>query len=113
MRTRKLRSCLAEKMQCFIDLRRLSGTDYQGQAQLLAYFDRFLVEQRVTEPRITREITDAYQQSLSRLCRRNQENHLGVVRQFCEYLSRTDPRCYIPERLRRIPWEEAQGWRAV
>ena len=47
MRTRKLRSCLAEKMQCFIDLRRLSGTDYQGQAQLLGYFDRFLVEQRV------------------------------------------------------------------
>ena len=53
MKTRKLRSCLAEKMQCFIDLRRLSGTDYQGQAQLLGYFDRFLVEQRVTEPRIT------------------------------------------------------------
>ena len=108
MTTRKLRSCLAEKMQCFIDLRRLSGTDYQSQAQLLGYFDRFLVEQRVTEPRITREITDAYQQSLSRLCRRNQENHLGVVRQFCEYLSRTDPRCYIPEPLRRIRWEEAR-----
>jgi len=108
MRTRKLRSCLAEKMQCFIDLRRLSGTDYQSQAQLLGYFDRFLVEQRVTEPRITRDITDAYQQSLGRLCRRNQENHLGVVRQFCEYLSRTDPRCYIPEPLRRIRWEEAR-----
>jgi site-specific recombinase XerD len=108
MRTRKLRSCLAEKMQCFIDLRRLSGTDYQSQSQLLGYFDRFLVEQRVTEPHITRDITDAYQRSLGHLCRRNQENHLCVVRQFCEYLSQTDSRCYIPEPLRRIRWEEAR-----
>ena len=27
---------------------------------------------------------------------------MSVVRQFCEYLSRTDPRCYIPERRRGI-----------
>lgn len=107
MSARKLHSGLADKMQCFIELRCLSGTDYQSQARLLGYFDRFLVEQGVTQPRITRNITDAYQQSLSHLRPRVQENRLCVVRQFCEYLARTDPRCYVPEPLRRIRSEGA------
>jgi hypothetical protein len=47
MRALKLRSCLAGPIQKFINLRRLSGTDYQGQAQLLGYFDRFLFEQKM------------------------------------------------------------------
>lgn len=108
MSTRELHSCLAQTIQCFIELRRLSGTDYQSQAQLLGYFDRFLVEQEVVEPRITREITDAYQRTLGHLAPRTQENRWGVVRQFCEYLARTDPQGYIPERLRKITSEQAR-----
>ena len=103
----KLHSVLADKIQCFIELRRASGTDYQSQARLLEYFDRFLVQQGVTESRITREITDAYQRSLGHLRPRTRQNRLGVIRQFCEYLARTDPQCYVPERLRTIRSEEA------
>ncbi len=47
MRPLKLQSSLAGPIQNFINLRRLSGTDYQGQAQLLGYFDRFLFEQKM------------------------------------------------------------------
>lgn len=90
MSRQELHSCLAETMQCFIELRRLSGTDYESQARLLGYFDRFLVEQGVAEPRITREITDAYQRTLSHLARRTQENRLSVVRQFCESAIRAE-----------------------
>ena len=106
MRTRKLRSCLAEKMQCFIDLRRLSGSDYQSQARLLGYFDHFLVEQRVTEPRIPRDITDAYQQRLGRLCRRSQENRLGEAFALnLEYFHRDQPSLWIAEgKFRKARW---------
>jgi|GEM_PF-6408962 len=38
-------SWLSEQIGRFIELRRLSGTDYSSQARLLGYFDRFLVEQ--------------------------------------------------------------------
>jgi site-specific recombinase XerD len=103
----KFHSPLAETMQCFIELRRLSGTDYRSQAQLLGYFDRFLAERRLTEPRIPRDLIDAYQQSLIRLNPRTQQNRLCVVRQFCEYLSRTDPQGYVPERFRSIRSHEA------
>jgi len=108
MSTRKLHSGLAEKIQSFIELRRLSGTDYESQARLLGYFDCFLVEHGVTECRITREITDAYQRTFSHLHPRTRQNRLSVVRQFCEYLARTDPRCYVPERLRAVRSEEAR-----
>ena len=104
----KLHSCLAVQIENFINLRRLSGTDYQSQSQLLGYFDRFLVGQKVTEPRITQEIADAYQQTLQHLRPRVRYNYFCVVRQLCQYLARTDPLCYIPEALKNIRPEEAR-----
>lgn len=98
-----LHSCLAVEIQNFINLRRLSGTDYQSQAQLLGYFDRFVLEQQLNEPRITREITERYLNSLSHLAPRTRYNRFCVVRQLCDYVSRSDPRSYVPEPLKVIP----------
>jgi site-specific recombinase XerD len=103
MNALKLHSPLATQIQHFINLRRLSGTDYKSQAQLLGYFDRFLLAQELREPRITREITDCYQQSLSHLAPRTRSNRFCVVRQLCEYLARSDPLGYVPEPLRVVP----------
>jgi site-specific recombinase XerD len=97
-----LHSCLATQIQSFIDLRRLSGTDYQSQALLLGYFDRFLTEQELSATRITRLITDRYQRSLLHLAPRSQGNRFCVVRQLCKYLARTDPFSFVPEPPRFI-----------
>jgi site-specific recombinase XerD len=98
----KFQSLLAVQIQNFINLRRLSGTDYQSQAQLLGYFDRFLVEEHLVEPRITRKIVDRYLESLSHLAPRTRFNRLCVVKQLCEYLARNDPLGYVPDPLRAI-----------
>ena len=102
MKALKLQSCLAPQIQSFIRLRQLSGTDYQSQAQMLGYFDRFLVEKKLREPCVTAKITEDYQHTLSHLTPRVQSNRLCVVRQLCAYLSRTDPLTDVPEPLRRI-----------
>ncbi len=99
MKALKLQSCLAPQIQSFIRLRQLSGTDYQSQAQMLGYFDRFLVEKKLREPRLTQQITESYQHTLWHLTPRVQSNRLCVVRQFCAYLSRTDPLTDVPEPL--------------
>jgi len=96
----KLRSPLADSIQNFINLRRLSCTDYQSQAQLLKYLDRFLVEQNLNEPRITRKLTDCYLKSLSHLAPRTRHNRFCVLRQLCEYLARSNPLNYVPESLK-------------
>jgi len=108
MNAPELHSCLAGPLQRFIELRRLAGTDYDSQARLLGYFDRFLDERGLTEPRLTRETIEAYQQTLGRLRPRTRDNRCSVVRQFCEYLSRTAPQCYVPERQRGTRSENAR-----
>ena len=100
MSTWNLCSCLAAPIAAFIDLRRLSGTDYHSQAQLLGYFDRFLVEQNLEQARITQDICDRYRQHIAHLNPRSQGNRFCVVRQLCQYLARTDPLTYAPEPLR-------------
>jgi site-specific recombinase XerD len=107
MKILNFKSCLASKIQRFINLRRLSGTDYLSQARLLEYFDHFLVEAHLNKPRITRKITDGYQQSLSRLAPRSQYNRFSVVRQLCRYLAGSDPLGYVPEPLKMIPSQTA------
>jgi site-specific recombinase XerD len=107
MKALKLHSCLAAKIQNFISLRQLSGTDYQSQARLLEYFDRFLIKQNVRAPSLTSKITEDYQHTLSHLTPRGKSNRLCVLRQFCEYLSRTDPLTHVPEPLRTITAQAA------
>jgi len=95
-----LESCLAVPIQRFIHLRQLSGTDYHTQALLLLYFDRFLVAQKVTGSQLTRQIVEAYEKTLSHLLPRVRGNRMCVIRQLCQYLSRSDPLTYVPEALR-------------
>ena len=64
----KFSSCLAVPMERFVDLRRLSGTDYYSQTRLLGYFDQFLTQQEFFLPYLTLEITDRYQQGLFQAC---------------------------------------------
>ncbi|CAB1082289.1 hypothetical protein D1AOALGA4SA_9916 [Olavius algarvensis Delta 1 endosymbiont] len=103
----KFSSCLAAQMKRFINLRRLSGTDYHSQTRLLEYFDRFLVQQGFNRPLITREITDSYQQGLTALAPRTQGNRMCVVRQFCQHLAGSDPQSYVPAPLKMIHSHQA------
>lgn len=107
MKAVNFQSCLAPKIQTFIKLRQLSGSNYQSQAKLLGYFDRFLLKEKIREPRVTGHITDNYQQTLSHLNWRVKSNRFSVVRQFCQYLSRTDPLVYVPEPVKMITSQAA------
>ena len=107
MRPLTFHSSLAPQMESFIHLRQLSGTDYQSQALLLCYFDRFLCAEKLEESRLTMQITDRYLQALSHLAPRVRGNRFCVVRQLCQYLSRTDPLTYVPEPIRAVTLQVA------
>jgi hypothetical protein len=99
-----LNSFLAEAIRRFIALRRLSGTDYHSQALLLAAFDRFVAAHaHGEEPQLSRQLLEAYQQSLSALAPRTRANRMCVVRQLCRYLAARDPCLFVPEPVRAIP----------
>lgn len=100
MRPLKFESCLAKTIQRLISLRQIGGANYQAQARLLLYFDHFLVEQKLLEPRFNQPLIEAYEKTLSRLAPRVQANRMCVVRQLGEYLCRSDPHAYVPEPMR-------------
>ncbi len=102
MQTIKLHSWLSEQIGRFIELRRLSGTDYSSQARLLGYFDRFLAEQYPNGSFVTRHIIDHYLQSLSHLRPRVRLNRFCVVRRLCRHIAQTEPRCYVAEPMRCV-----------
>ena len=102
MKNIQFHSYLSRKIDRFVELRRLSGTDYNSQARLLMYFDRFLIEQYPNDLTVTRHITDHYLQSISHLQPRSQFNRFSVVRQICRYIAQTDPCCDIPESMKGI-----------
>ena len=102
MKALEFHSCLAPEIRRFISLRQLSGTDYHSQALLLRHFDRFLRDQELKKPRITRQIIDDYLQTLSHLAVRSHGNRYCVVRQLCRYLWRVDPLTYVPEAIKTI-----------
>ncbi len=101
-------SAMAERMKGFVALRRLAGTDYQSQTRLLIYFDAFLVKEHFHQPCLTREIIQLYLNSLSRLHPRTRYNRFSVVSQFARYLSRFEPRSYIPEAIRSAKSETSR-----
>lgn len=100
MKEKNFKSSLARSICRLIELRQITGSDYHGQTLLLHYFDRFLVEQKFTGARLTWEIIEAYDKTLSHLVPRGRANRMCVVRQLCEYLSRSDPLTFVSESLR-------------
>ena len=102
MSTLKLESCLAEPIRRLIELRQTAGTDYHTQSVLLGYFDRFLVNQRLSDPHLTQQLIESYEKTLLHLAPRVQVNRMCVVRQLCQYLCRSDPLTYVPESFRAL-----------
>jgi len=100
-------SCLAEPMRGFVALRQLSGTDYQSQARLLSYFDRFLAAEDFDRPYVDADVVQRYMVTTAGLAPRTRSNRFSVLRQFCCDLATTEPRCYIPESERCIRSEDA------
>jgi site-specific recombinase XerD len=96
----RFESCLAKTIEHLIKLRQIGGADYQAQARLLLYFDRFLVGQKLVEPCLNRQLIEAYEKTLSHLVPRGRANRMCVVRQLCEYFGHSNPQTYIPESLR-------------
>ena len=96
MKPIRFQSSLAEAFETFVRLRQTTGRDYEDQAYLLSRFDRFLVEQNLSGPRVTREMTVRYQESLTHLAPSSQYNRFCVVRQVREYLALDDPKSDQP-----------------
>ncbi|MAE16786.1 MAG: hypothetical protein CL911_05025 [Deltaproteobacteria bacterium] len=90
-------SCIAPQLQAFVDLKRAMGRRYESSEAILKGFDRFVAGSSGAKTTVTKEIVDAWMESLGHLMFRSRKRRLRLVRQFCLYLSREEADAYVPE----------------
>jgi len=90
-------SSLAKRIKTFVALKRLSGTPYKTPSLMLKYFDQFLVREKFKRGYLTRPIYERYVATLSNLSPQYRTDQRSLIRRFSIYLSRFQPRCYIPD----------------
>jgi integrase len=77
--------------------------------KILLYLDRFFMGELKPGQSVSREIVERYIDSVKELSPGTRVNRIGVLRQFCRYLSYFDPRTcivhrgFIPRRTRLAP----------
>jgi site-specific recombinase XerD len=89
-------SALAPYLTQHLAEKRVLGCHYTAAAITLRVFDRYLLEQGVTHPDLTRELLDAWITRRPHESPATQAGRCTVVRQFCLFLERQGHAPYLP-----------------
>lgn len=92
-------SCLAGHMEQFVNFKRIEGYDYTCRAQRLGYFDRFLCQEHLQQPRLTQELLGLYIAQTKPRTPDARLNRLSVVRVFSRFLHAIDPHSVVLEHI--------------
>lgn len=90
-------SSLAPYLHQFVAEKRTLGCKYQTQAAILRPFDRFLAEQEVATPDLSKPLLEAWMRKRSHESPRTHQGRICVARQFCLFLVRRGFRPYVPD----------------
>ena len=99
MKVNEFTSCLAGRMVRFVDLKCCSGISRKKLVEKLVYFDRFLNDNEFHSPRIDAPIIAQYLEHQVPLAAGTRYNRFCVVKQFCTYLTESDPGAFIPDSI--------------
>jgi integrase/recombinase XerD len=115
MATCLFRSPLALRLQAFLEARRPDSRHGVSRQKILRYLDRFFMSELEPGQPVSREVVEHFMESIKDLSTGTRINRIGVLRQFCRYLSYFDPRTCIvhgsclPRRSRPAPHIYTRG----
>lgn len=110
MATCLFHSCLASRLHEFWEMHVTLGRKGAAERKILNYLDRFLLSALEPGQPITLEIAKRWFQEMEHLSTGTRINRVSVLRRFCAYLSRFDPRTcviprtWLPRRIRSTPY---------
>lgn len=90
-----LGSRLGPQITAYLTLKQALGRRFTTETAVLVHLDRFLVERRRCT--FTAEIFAAWSLTFSHLTPTVRRNRMRIVRNFCLYLRRTRPDCFVPD----------------
>ena len=99
-----LQSPFAAHIEAFISQKRAIGYHYKAEEYQLLRFDAFCTKQNITEPTLTKELTEQWIQKRDGEAVKNQSLRCSVVRQFAQFLSSYGLAAYVlPAQKNTIP----------
>lgn len=93
--TNTFRSRLRKQLAAFIALKTVLGRRFFSEAYTLAHLDRFLAKRRLAT--LTPAAFAAWTMTFLHTSPTTRRARMLVVRKFCIYLRRTDPKCFVPD----------------
>jgi integrase/recombinase XerD len=88
-------SRLGKRLAAFIALKKALGRRFFSETYTLAHLDRFLAKRRLAA--LTPAAFAAWTMTFLHTTPTTRRARMLVVRKFCIYLRRSDPRCFVPD----------------
>jgi site-specific recombinase XerD len=89
---------LAPLIEQFVQEKRACGYHYRSSVQLLMRFDRFLVNEAVSQGELPRTISRKWLAKQAHESAATQQGRISIVRQFTEFMCRLGYRADVPDR---------------
>jgi len=89
------KSRLGKRLAAFIALKQALGRRFFSEAYTLAHLDRFLAKHRLAA--LTSAAFATWTRTFLHTTPTTRRARMLIVRKFCIYLRRTDPKCFVPD----------------
>lgn len=92
----EFKSCFAEHIEGLIDYKKKSGYIYDSAKYILIQFDRYCISNNISEPVITKELTESWGTRRTDESREYLKTRVSVIRQLSLYMISGGSDGYIP-----------------
>lgn len=89
------RTRMSRQIAAYLALKKSLGRRYFSETYVFAHLDRFVTERRATS--LTPEIFAAWVRTFAHVSPTVRRTRMRIVRNFCLYLRRSDPTCFVPD----------------
>jgi integrase len=89
------RSRIGRQISAYLALKKSLGRRFFSETYVFAHLDRFLARRRANS--LTSAVFDAWVRTFAHVSPTVRRTRMRVVRNFCLYLRRIDPTCFVPD----------------
>jgi integrase len=95
MKTPLIKTCLSSSIERYVELKRALGRQFYTEYRVLERLNTFMADIDVAD--FTWTEFEQWSQAQSHLTSTTRRGRMQVVRNFCLYRRRTEPRCFVPD----------------
>lgn len=92
-------SCFSQYINELIEQKQSAGYMYDSAKYRLIRFDKFCIQQNITTPCVTKELTELWATHVEKESKSHRSSRISVLKQLAEYMTGIGYDCYIPSKF--------------